>query len=547
MADIRATVHPPWFTILVLSLLPALAACSVIYSAGDFERPDADMTPDADLSPCADDKNTELTLIDIVRAQVYEGEGCIMEGDACGTTSRPVPLVVRGCNIPADAAVTLSGAGFTGTPADTTIGPSGRFVGFTIRVPVDTELGKASSEEVTVTIADSSPLTFTVRGLDELVHASTDPLNIVTNPLEGMYSRIEISSLLTITGDKDRPARFVATSEIVLGADVNVEGNDATGSTGGAGGPGGCKGGDAETAGACGESGAEPGASGTQGNGGGGGGHAEAGSRGGGDQGGPGGFPTGNRTLSPLAGTAELGAPRGQGGGGGGDGEAAVGKSTGGAGGGGGGVIELTSWGKLDVIGEPTLLAKGGDGAAASTACQEILPGLLGGGGGGGGGSGGTILVRAAIVDQALNNIAMNVAGGMPGAGNSCHAGGAGALGRVRMDLPGDDTLPAAFTALPVVSRYRGPVIAPDLPAIVTERTVTVTVHGGLSEDYWIERRTLPVTAPVTMPVTIQAGQSATVNIDLAPGYNELCALVVEDNTPVQPEGRNCLAIAYIP
>jgi hypothetical protein len=497
------------------------------------------MTPDADTSPCADEQDTELALIDISRTQVYEGEGCIMEGDACGTTGRPVPLVVRGCNIPADATVTLSGAGFTGTPADTTIGQGGRFVAFTIRVPVDTDLGKASSEEVMVTINDSDPLTFTLRGLDELDIEQPTAFN--AQDLDAMYSRIALNEVLTLQGGESQPARLIATSEIILGAGINAEGKNATGETGGAGGPGGCKGGNSESPGECQNGGGGPGQSASQGNGGGGGGHAEQGNAGGGDDGGPGGDPRGTRTLSPIAGTAELGAPRGQGGGGGGSNDLATVK--GGAGGGGGGFVELTSWGKIGVTRQAALSVKGGNGSASFCVAS--------GGGGGGGGSGGAILVRAAVAydDQSETDeyLSVNVEGGAGGAGNSCHDGGAGALGRVRMDLPGDVDLPAPIAALPVVSRYRGPVIAPDLPAITTERTVNVTVYGGVSEDYWIERRTLPATTPLRTPIAIQAGQSATAEIQLEPGYNELCALVVEDNTPVQPEGRNCLAIAYIP
>ena len=52
---------------------------------------------------------------------------------------------------------------------------------------------------------------------------------------------------------------------------------------------------------------------------------------------------------------------------------------------------------------------------------------------------------------------------------------------------------------------------------------------------------------PIKTEITIEADQTTTVPIELEPGYNELCALVADNNTPVQPEGRNCLAIAYIP
>lgn len=528
-----------WITAPMIPALFMLPGCSFIYDADEFVlAPDAAI--DAFMDPCAGGDAPSFKLVGIEPRDIYEGQGCVMEGEVCGQASRSIPVVVSGCAMAADATITLTGAGVDGDAPDRAISSDGRWAAFTVRVPVRTDQAGGTSADVTVTISQgetSQTQTLTVHWLDEFLasaEAADGTYDLATKPLAARYSRIEIDQDTDLIGTV--PARFVATSEIILGGALQANGN--AGEDGGEAGPGGCAGGGQESAGQCGASGGGPGGSegGGEGSGGGGGGHAEPGNKGGGDRGGTGGDMIEDTTLTPLSSSSGPNAPRGHGGGGGGKG--ILGAASG-IGGGGGGVIELTSWGKMHVRAPSAMTASGGKG-------QDCEPPIIGlsNAGGGGGGSGGAILLRAALLfsDEGPEHLSVDVAGGAGGAGcGGGFAGGAGSQGRVRIDLPHGDAWPASIENTPY--RYRGPVLAADLMPIARANLVRVSVHGGVGATYWLSRE------PGPELLTISMGSSLTVqkDIELVPGSNELCVLVSQQTTAAEPEGRNCLNIAYIP
>jgi hypothetical protein len=385
-----------------------------------------------------------------------------------------------------------------------------------------------------VTVAQGSvqkSLPLAIEGLDELRSSVVAPGGVLdVGALAPRYARIEIDSAVRFTGAQ--PVRLVATAELVVAAALELSGAAATNSLPGTGGPGGCQGGVREGPGQCLEGG---GAAGGKNDGGGGGGHATAGNTGVGSNGGAGGQASGHVSLAPFAAAGALGA-RGHGGGGGGDGVLA---GAGGPGGGGGGVIELSSQGLLRVTAAGQIAARGGAGAPGTGTCV-----LDQHGGGGGGGAGGAVLLRAAQRFEDTGSAQrVWIDGGAGGNGGSgCNAGGAGAPGRVRIDLPHAGDPPALVSG--VAALYRGPVIAPGLAAVVDSATVQVPFFGGAGETYWIAVEGSGATPQM---VTAASGRQGSGTASLAPGLNQLCVLVRPDITAAQPEGLNCISVAYIP
>lgn len=522
-----------WYTRAGLAALLATgASCTLIYDADLFNYTDAAppdaLVPDA-LVPDADPN--ELVFLGLEPAEVFEGEGCIPVAAGCRSDSRPVGIVIRGARIMPGAELRLSGAGYDDAFVALTLGAAGDTAAFALSVPVLPELADGATQAIEVKLRQAGverTRTLTVRGLNELIASRDAPAGeIAVNVLRGRYSRIDIDAPVTFSGP--RRVQLVATAEIVVGAVVDVNGKAADEQTVGAAGPGGCGGAAPESPAMC-EGG---GGGGTDGAAGGGGGHAERGRSGDGASTDNGGAATGRLELSPLESQFNEDAARGHGGGGGSN----CTGGQGGAGGGGGGSLELTSEGSLRLTTTAQLLARGGNGAAGSGGCTLIL----GETGGGGGGSGGAILVRAGMVftdEGASGNVQVTPGVGGP-AGGKTKAGGDGAPGRVRFDLPGDDPAPS-FEG--VTHSYRGPMWSPATPAIVTAQMPSLQLFGGASNNVFVE-------------VGGQGKQGRSFSPEgvldftptLAPGHNQICAVVTIESHSNQPDAFNCIDIVYLP
>ncbi len=504
---------------LLCSLVASSGGCSLIYDAGDFNASDA-APPMADAMPPPDVDPTMLSLDAVTPDTVLEGEGSM-------ATGRAIPLLVTGNSIAADAVIRieLAGGADAGTVpievGDTVVSTDGTMAATTIRVPVMDTVGQGESLLLRVIVDQtgaSAGLDFTVTGLDELEVAG-GTLTTQSAGLAAAYSRITFAQGVHLAGTG--PARFHATSEIIVSAAVNADGQSD-----GTAGAGGCSGGAGETAGNCGNGGGGQGTSGVlqSGPGGGGGGFGGVGQQGAGGMAnapaGGGGMATGNDMLVPIA--TEAGQPgnRGNGGGGGGTGVLA---GAAGNGGGGGGVIDLSCDGTVTITGGGALRAKGGDGVAGG--------GL--GGGGGGGGSGGAILVRApgGLIDETAGSV-VSASGGGNGGGN----GGNGSGGRIRIDSPAD---PSATVAAP--APVRGPLWRADLPAIVRQPSLTGTVVGapGRAFAVWVDDNEQSAVTP-------GGGGSKQVTVPLVAGLNHVCVFAGAQ-ADFRAEASMCRAVVYLP
>ena len=128
------------------------------------------------------------------------------------------------------------------------------------------------------------------------------------------------------------------------------------------------------------------------------------------------------------------------------------------------------------------------------------------------------------------------VAGGSKG-NDGCNAGGDGAPGRVRIDLPSA----AAAPSLVGPDAYRGPVLSPDTAVVVTDATLAVTVFGSAGTAYYVEREGCSRTM-----VTTGSDRLATWNVVLEPGPNRVCVAVSEIVSLSSFEGVNCISVAYM-
>jgi hypothetical protein len=513
----------PW-TGPLLGALGCTSACSFVYDANVFVKAaDAQPEPDAQ-GPAPDVDISQLALDDTDPATVFEGAGCIPEGMGCAADSRGVPIVIRGSSIAPNATVTIAGAGFDQpVEVDVKVAADATLAAFALSIPVMPSLADGMTDTIAITVtqgAVTDSVTLVVHGLDEFqasVDASSGTLD--TSTIKARYSSVTIDAPIQLTGSM--PARWVATASLTLTAALRGNGAAATGTAGAAPGPGGCAGGGQEAPGDClGGGGRAGGAS----SGGGGGGHSTTGSQGAAG-GGAGGAATGTAELVPLA------AEGGDGGGGGGPGALA---GAGGGGGGGGGIIELTSLGALEFGSDATVSANGGAGHAGGGSCVVLDQH----GGGGGGGAGGAVLVRAALrLTDGGTTQRVSVAAGAKGAA-ACNAGGDGAAGRIRVDLPSADIEPAfAGPAL-----YRGPMLMPAIPAVVTTAELPAAVFGAVDATYYLQRNGADREA-----VTIGSNRQATRTVSLVPGVNRVCAVVRMDVGLSSSEGTNCLDVAYIP
>jgi hypothetical protein len=162
-------------------------------------------------------------------------------------------------------------------------------------------------------------------------------------------------------------------------------------------------------------------------------------------------------------------------------------------------------------------------------------------GGGGGGGSGGAVLVRSrgSFTDEGGDTSVDPGPGADAGNGTGCNEGGAGAPGRVRIDLPSADADPALVSG---TMPFRGVVIDPALPPVVTDATVDVGVFGAPNGSYQIQ-----VEGQAAQSITLLGNRTGSANLPLAPGMNRVCVLVNDNVTAASDEGAQCVNIAFMP
>ncbi len=252
------------------------------------------------------------------------------------------------------------------------------------------------------------------------------------------FTTVNIPSGVTVTftkNSKNTPVTILATGNVTISGNINVNGENGNNIMPGAGGPGGFDGGVGGWVNQIGKKGEGPGG-GTGGSpktdwdrgaGCGGGGGFFGGGGGGGtytsdSPGGAGGITYGNERILPL-----IGGSGGAGGGG-------TNTYSGGAGGGGGGAIVIASSNTINVTGAIT--ANGGNGANGenySSGCSGYYYA-----GAGGGGSGGSIRL---IANTISGNGTISATGGGGGSGyqrsDTCWAriyGGGGSVGRIRLE-----------------------------------------------------------------------------------------------------------------
>ena len=491
----------PWLAVLGAACALGGGGCNLLIDADEFRGRPGDGGADAAADAMADAAAPPGPL---EPSAVWEGEGA-------GDGARPVVLVLRGepGRFEAGTAVRIGEVDADLVEGEPLVSADGATLAVAIRVPVDEERGEGEDRQVPVVLVPpgGEEETFEeleVRGLDEADLSGT----VEVADLRARYAKVVVSGALVLRGAA--PARIAATADIEV-----LAGIDAGGSGSATPGPGGCAGGGAGQPGGCQVGGGGAGAvSGTAGTGGGGGGHATLGTSGAG--GASGGQPTGTATLVPLAGE------RGHGGGGGGNGT--VGQ--GGAGGAGGGVVELAAGGTISIEDLVSVRgAAGGEGGGGG------LPATAGGSGGGG--SGGGLLVRASAVTGAGM---LNATGG-PG-GTSGNDGGAGADGRIRIDTA-EDSLPELAAAPAAV---RGPRWAADTPWLVADAGQTLTLFGEPLTSVAVSVR-----GGAPAPISTDNGGVATVEVELEPGENRLCALVSDEVNPDLPEAGHCVTIVVVP
>jgi hypothetical protein len=122
--------------------------------------------------------------------------------------------------------------------------------------------------------------------------------------------------------------------------------------------------------------------------------------------------------------------------------------------------------------------------------------------------------------------------------GTAQNAGGDGAPGRVRFDVPGNDPAPSFGV---VTHSYRGPMWSLDSPVIVTAPLPSLQLFGGPSNIVFVE-------------VEGQGKQGRSFSEEgvldfaptLAPGHNTVCAVVTIEPHSNQPDAFNCIDIVYI-
>jgi hypothetical protein len=516
-----------------------LSGCSLLYNPNNIKPPpvdasdaqdiDAEMMADAsiDAPPIIDVDPTMLAVSDAWPAVIYEGQGV--------DNSAQAMLVIKGAHFAADATVSVS------PMTDLTLGtPTISAHHDYIAVPITFAISATDTGAVPITITvnetgASAPVTLAGKVSVQYLKKLTNPA--LTLPLEERYSQVALTGAPTFTGDLTSPVIIRSVSSITCASNgtgaFNAKGGSTTNTNGAAGGPGGCGGGDEGAAGGCANPLVGGGGSTSGGNGGGGGGYGSMGQNGGST----GGVAHGSALILSYAGTDATGTDRNQAsGGGGGTADGILLPSGGGGGGGGGGAVELTAGGDIKC---GAIDVTGGTGANAAGT-------LTGGGGGGGGGAGGVIVLRT---DRGtITGAAMTANGG--GGGNKSGSGsngGAGGIGRMRVNAPGN--LPAAT---PSGALHRGLSFASSTMPIYTTPSPSVTLLGAAGDvfDMYVVDGAGVAHEGEPKNVTMDGSGMMALQVTLLAGYNRLCATI-------RPGTRNltdrysltdtCIELTYLP
>lgn len=324
------------------------------------------------------------------------------------------------------------------------------------------------------------------------------------------YTTVNIPAEVTVTFKKNTsntPVYILATGDVTIAGNINVNGMHANVVSSGKGGPGGFDGGLGAYPGSCG--GTSPGPGGGQaategtseiiyyGAGGGGGGFGTAGGNGATynaaySTGGVGGETYGNISLLPIIGGS---------GGGGGCGGTLGGGGAGGGGAGGAGAILIASSGTIDITGSIT--AKGGNGGVSGTYSGK-----------GGGGSGGAIKLMADVIK---GNGTLSATGGSGTAASGWMNGGNGGNGRIRLEA---NTLLRTTSSTPTYTYIDAPVYVfpPNIPVLNITSIGGITVPDAPTGKYSTPDITFStsVTNPVEVAIeasNIPVGTTVTVNI----------------------------------
>ena len=123
------------------------------------------------------------------------------------------------------------------------------------------------------------------------------------------------------------------------------------------------------------------------------------------------------------------------------------------------------------------------------------------------------------------------------GAGSGSTAGGAGSIGRVRVDTT---TSIAGMISTPIP--VRGAAWSTSAPLIVRAPALATTVLGDAGRVYplFLNNASQP-------SVTAGADGTGAVDVALADGINTLCALVSPSASLGHPEAFRCIQIVYLP
>jgi hypothetical protein len=501
-----------------------LGGCTIIFDSGNLPRiADASVDAMPDAPPPADarifDVNPNgLTLASVDPPALVEGTGT--------AGGRAAVLVVTGTNIDATATLSIV-AGSDPVPTGLTMMASTvSHDHATIAAPVIVpEIGaladgaKLSLMVEVTSLGETKQLPLELDGLDAFAPSGT----VDVSSLKPQYSSATFSSNVHfIDTTKLGPAHVKVTGGITIGAVVDVDGGTGTA------GPGGCAGGTGTSVGECGTSVGGNGASGVSGAAGGGGGFATPGSDGTGtSNNGKGGMASGDPNLVQLYGYSS-GEAGNRGNGGGGGGGATLG--TAGLGGGGGGTIELEAGGTITINSGGAVRAQGGAGTKGS----GVTPG-----GDGGAGTGGAILIRS---QTAIAATPTNWISAPPGGNPSGSKGGAGSVGRVRVDAPSGTVASMANNPVAV----QGPswvTGGSGAPLIVGTPTAMIPLLGKSGATYGIV-----VDASPQASVMLTATTMKDVTVPLTVGHNAVCA-VADAQTPSSgnAEALECIDVVYIP
>jgi hypothetical protein len=483
--------------------LVLVTGCSFVYNPANIDHSIDSNTSDVEV--IADVDPTMLKLTDAWPTQVYEGAGT--------GRARPALVVIYGRQIAEDAVVTIT------PPAvkivSTTIAGDHNFIALALEADDDGIDNDGTSEPLTIGVTQRGGTYSDVLDASKLslVHLNALTTGAVTRPL---YSQVMITGALAIAADATKPRL-----QLHAVGGISITGAVTANAAGATPGPGGCAGGAIGADGAA-QNAAMQDCTGR--------GHAVAGGLNGAGGGGAGfvikgdaaptsGGDGGDAVPSMQLANLAVSVPAGGGGG-------AQSAGTGGsAGGGGGGSVEITAGGDISI--PMGISANGGKAADVS------------GGGGGGGGAGGVILVRSGGT-ATLGTL--SVARGEPGVkamnALSGNPGGAGSVGRTRVDAANVTT-----------SNYTGPMfVAP--PVVSLDQVTTLVLRGAIGETTMtgqvIDRD--GDTVSTFAPSFNGAGMtSSSTTQTLKAGYNRVCVTVAGGNAFTLPESTNCTEIAFLP